>query len=76
MTQSHLSYGLVDRFEGGLLVVVVHASVSVQDVDPVVFGGGAVAAVDAVIRTVIPLARKLQQELWDKREGGGGGGDR
>lgn len=58
---SHLLNGFVYGSESGLLVVVVDTPVAVEDEDPVLLGSGTVAAVDAVVGTVIPLAREHKQ---------------
>lgn len=60
---THLSYGLVNSPEGGLFAVVVDPPVPVQDIHAVLFGRRAVAAVDAVVWPIVPLARELQQAL-------------
>lgn len=63
LRHTHLSYGLVNCSEGGLLVVVVNPPVPMQHVDAVLLSWSTVAPIDAMIRTIIPLARKLQQHL-------------
>lgn len=59
--KANLSNDIVYDSEHRLLVVVVNPSVSMKYVNAVMFGGDAVTAVDAVIRTVIPLAREHKQ---------------
>lgn len=71
--QSHLLYGFVDGPERRLLVVVVDAAVAMEDEDSVLLGGSAVAAIDAVVGAIIPLAREHKQTLCGVgREGGVG----
>lgn len=53
----------VEGLEGGLFVIVVNASVAVQDGDPVLLGPPAVAAVHAVVGPVVPLAGEHVQTL-------------
>lgn len=62
-------YGIVDHFEGRLLVVVVHATVAVQDGHAFVLGPFTVAPVHAVVRPVVPLARKDEETLWNTARG-------
>lgn len=57
---THLSYGLINSPEGGLFAVVVNPSVAVQYVDTFLFGRLAITAIDAMIWTIVPLARELQ----------------
>lgn len=61
---THVTYGVVDHFKGGLLVVVVHAAVAVEDGHAVLLGAAAVAPVHAVIGSVVPLAREDEETLW------------
>lgn len=65
---TYRSYGLINGSKCRLLVVVVNSSVSMQYVNAVFLRRSAVAAVDAVIWTIVPLARKLQQCLCKRRE--------
>lgn len=60
---AYLSYGFINGPEGRLFVVVVDTSVAMQYVNATLLGWRTIAAVDAVIWAVIPLARKLQQAL-------------
>ena len=48
---------------------MVDASVAVEDEDSVLLRGGTVAAVDAVVGTVIPLAWEHKQPLCRERRG-------
>lgn len=64
---AHLSYGLVNSPEGRLFAVMVNPSVSMQYVDAVFFSRCTITAVDTMIWTIIPPARKLQQALWEWR---------
>lgn len=47
---------------------MVNPSVAVENVNAVLFGGDAVAAVNTVIRAVIPLAREHKQTLCGSGE--------
>lgn len=67
---TYIAYGVVDHFEGWLLVVVVHAAVAVQDGHALVLGPFTVAAVHAVVRPVVPLAREDEETLWNAVRGG------
>lgn len=60
-SDSYLSYGFINGPEGRLFVVVVDTSIPMQYVDATLLGRRTVAAIDAVIWAIIPLARKLQQ---------------
>lgn len=62
---------LVEGLEGGLLVVVVDASVAVQDGDALLLRAPAVAAVHAVVRPVVPLAGEHVQTLCPRQQGTG-----
>lgn len=68
ITNTNLPYCLVHSSEGRLLVVVVNPSVSMQYVDAILLGRRTVAAVDAMVWTIIPLARKLQQRLCNTND--------
>ena len=60
---TNLFYGLVNSPESRLFVVMVNPSVSMQYIDAVLLSRGTVTAIDAMIGAIVPLARKLQQEL-------------
>lgn len=60
LKNTHLSYGLINGPEGRLFAVVVNPSVPVQDVDALFFGRLAITAIDAMVWTIVPLARELQ----------------
>lgn len=47
---------------------MVNPSVAMENVNAVLFGGGAVASVNTVIRAVIPLAREHKQTLCGSGE--------
>lgn len=59
--------GVVDDFEGWLLVVVIHSTVAVQDGHTLLFSGFTVAPVHAVVGSVVPLTGKDEQTLCTKR---------
>ncbi len=65
---SHLLDGIIHGSEGGQLVVMVNAAVAMENVNTVLFSGDAVAAVNTVIRTIVPLTLDQQQTLWDHTE--------
>lgn len=67
---AYIAYGVVDHFEGRLLVVVVDAAVAVQDGHALVLGPFTVAAVHAVVRPIVPLAREDEETLWNAVRGG------
>lgn len=54
---------IVDYFECRLLVVMIHPAVAVEYGHAFVFGALTVAAVHAVVRPVVPLARKDVETL-------------
>lgn len=56
--------GFIYGSESRLLVVVVDTPVAVEDEDSMLLSSGTVAAVDAVVGTVIPLAREHKQPFW------------
>lgn len=58
-------YGIVNHFEGWLLVVVVHLAVAMQDGHALLLGPFTVAPVLAVIRPVVPLAGKCEETFWN-----------
>lgn len=64
----YLEEGFVDGPKSRLLVIVENSPVPVENEDAVVLCFPAVAAVDAVVRTVVPLAREHMEALWDTQE--------
>lgn len=59
-------YCIIDHFEGGLLVIVIYSTVSMEDGHALLFGPFAVAPVHTVIGPVVPLAGKDEETLWKK----------
>lgn len=65
---TYIPYGFIERPECWLLVVVVDASVTVQDRHTFTLSVFAVASVHAVVRPVVPVAGEHIETLWgDKR---------
>lgn len=61
---TYIPYCFIERFESGLLIVMVDASVPVQDGHAFPLSFFAVTSVHAVIRAVVPLAGEHIQTLW------------
>lgn len=61
---AYLVYGIVDHFEGRLFVVVIHATVAVEDGHAVLLRPPTVAPVHTVIGPVVPLAGEDEETLW------------
>lgn len=63
--QLYLLDGLVDGSKSWLLVIVENSSVTMENEDTSLFCLFTVAAIDTVVRTVVPLAGKHIQALWN-----------
>lgn len=61
---TYIPYCFIERFESWLLIVMVDASVSVQDRHTFPLSLFAVASVHAVIGTVVPLAGEHIEIFW------------
>lgn len=61
---AYLVYGIVDHFEGRLFVVVIHATVAMEDGHAVLLCPPTVAPVHTVIGPVVPLAGEDEETLW------------
>lgn len=65
---SHLTYGIVNHSKCGLLVVMVHSTVTMKNRHPLLFTSFAIASIHAVIWPVVPLAWKYVQTLCRHKE--------
>lgn len=61
---TYIPYCFIERFESGLLIVMVDASVPVQHRHAFPLSGFAVASVHAVVGAVVPLAGEHIETLW------------
>lgn len=56
-------YCIIDYFECRLLVIMIHSTVAMEDGHTFVFSPFTVTPIHAVIRPVVPLARKDEETL-------------
>lgn len=61
---TYIPYCFIERFESGLLIVMVDAAVPVQHRHAFPLSGFAVASVHAVVGAVVPLAGEHIETLW------------
>lgn len=61
-------YCIIDYFEGWLLVIMINATVAMEDGHALLFSPFAVTAVHAVIWPVVPLAGKDEETLWKEKQ--------
>jgi len=55
---------IIHSLEGRLFVAVKHPSVAVQNDNAFFFSRDAVAAVDTMVRTIVPVAGEGKYHLW------------
>lgn len=61
----YLEEGFVDSSKRWLFVIVENSPVPMENEDAFMLGFSAVAAIDTVVWTVVPLAREHTEAFWD-----------
>lgn len=59
--RAYLLNSFIYGSECRLLIIMVNPPIAMKDVNPMLLSSSAVAAVDAVVRPVVPMAREQKQ---------------